>query len=167
LSRGERPLQPPGVKIKTKFGKTQTRNVLVALLAFLGLGAIGGGALLIISPNGEMFGMPIAILENSPFRSFLVPGIILFCVLGLAPIGLIFALLKKPDWRLAEQTNVFKDMHWSWTYSVYVAFALIIWIQLEMVFLQAVHWLHTLYIGLGLAIILVALLPQVRDLYRK
>ena len=145
----------------------QTRNVLVALLAFLGLGAIGGGAELIISPDGEMLGMPVALLAHSPFRNFLVPGIILFCVLGLVPIGLIFALLRKPDWRLAERTNLFKDMHWSWTYSIYVAFALIIWIQLEMVFLRAVHWLHTFYMALAVAIILVALLPQVRDLYRK
>jgi hypothetical protein len=148
-------------------GNTQTRNVLLVLLAFLGLGAIGGGAVLIISPYGEMLGLPLVILAHSPFRSFLVPGIILFCILGLVPIGLIFALLKKFQWNLGEQTNFFNDMHWSWTYSIYVAFALIIWMQVEMVFLQAVHWLHTLYMGLAIAIIFVALLPQVRSLYRK
>jgi hypothetical protein len=131
------------------------------------LGAIGGGAVLIISPTGEMLGLPLVILAHSPFRSFLVPGIILFCILGLVPIGLIFALLTKFRWDLGEQTNFFNDMHWSWTYSIYVAFALIIWIQVEMVFLQAVHWLHTLYMGLAVAIIFVALLPQVRSLYRK
>jgi hypothetical protein len=149
------------------YGNTRARNVLLALLVFLGLGALGGGAVLIVSPNGELFGMPVSILEHSPFRSFLVPGIILFCVLGLVPSGLVVALLRKPDWRLAEQTNLFRDMHWAWTYSMYVAFALIIWIQVEMVFLQAVHWLHTLYMALALAIIIVALLPEVRRLYKK
>ena len=34
-------------------------------------------------------------------------------------------------------------MHWAWTGTIYVAFVLIIWVQLEMVFLLAVSWLHT------------------------
>jgi hypothetical protein len=127
----------------------------------------GGGAALIISPNGKLFRMPVSILAHSPFRNFLVPGVILFCVFGLVSSGLVFALVKKPECRLAEQTNFFNDMHWSWTYSIYVAFARIIWIQAEIVFLQAVHWLHTLYLALALAINFVELLPQVRLLYRK
>ena len=93
------------------YGNTRTRNVLLILLAFLGLGALGGGAVFVISPNGEMFRMPVSILAHSPFGSFLVPGIILFCVLGIVPSGLVFALLRKPDWRLAAQTNFFNDMH--------------------------------------------------------
>ena len=148
-------------------GNTRTRNVLLILLAFLGLGALGGGAVLIISPDGGLFRMPVSILAHSLFRSFLVPGIILFCALGLVPSGLVYALLRKPESRLAEQTNFFPDMHWAWTYSIYVAFALIIWIQAEIVCLQAVHWLHMLYMALALAIIFVALLPKIRRLYRK
>jgi hypothetical protein len=141
--------------------------VLVILLAFLGVGALGGGAVLIVSPSGDMFGMPVSILSHSPFRSFLIPGLVLFSVLGIVPSGLVFALLKQPDWPLAERANCFNDMHWAWSYSVYVAFALIVWIQLEMVFLRAVHWLHTFYIVLAIAILFVALLPHVRTLYRK
>jgi len=34
------------------------RNILVALQAFLGLGAIFGGGALILSPNGAFLGMP-------------------------------------------------------------------------------------------------------------
>lgn len=143
------------------------RIVLLALLAFLGAGAIGGGAALIISPSGEMIGMPISLLAQSPFRSFLVPGILLFCVLGLIPVCLTVALVRKPESKLAERINFFADMHWSWSYSVYVGFSLIIWIQLEMVFLRAVHWLHTFYMFLAVAIIFIALLPQVRSFYRK
>ena len=58
-------------------------------------------------------------------------------------------------------------MHWAWAFSIYVAFALIIWIQLEMVFLQAVEWLHTFYMFYAVVLIFVALLPQVRNLYKK
>ncbi|MFC2123499.1 hypothetical protein ACFLU5_01710 [Bacteroidota bacterium] len=143
------------------------RSIYFVLLGFLGLGAIGGGGALIISPTGELIGMPLSILENSPFNSFLIPGVILFSVLGIVPLMLIIALQKKPESKLAEQINLFKDMHWSWTYSIYIAFALIIWIQIEMVFLHAVHWAHTFYMFYAIAIIFVALLPQVRNSYKK
>lgn len=143
------------------------RNILLILLAILGLGAIFGGGVLIISPSGALFGMPLSMLKNSPFHNFLVPGIILFTVLGLIPSYLVFALIKKPENKLAERINFFHDMHWAWTFSIYVAFALIIWIQIEMVYLQAVHWSHTLYMFWAIAIIFIALLPPVRNEYKK
>ena len=71
------------------------RNLLIFLLAFLGVGAIGGGGVLIISPSGKLIGMPLSMLDKSPFDSFLIPAIILFLVLGVFPCVLAFALLKK------------------------------------------------------------------------
>ncbi len=144
-----------------------TRNILIIFLGFLGLGAIGGGGTMIISPTGELMGMPLSMLEPSPFNSFLIPGIILFSVLGLIPSFLMIALLKQPESKLAEQFNLFKDMHWSWTYSIYVALTLISWIQIQMVLLQGVHWLHTFYMFFAVAILIIALLPQTRSLYKK
>lgn len=144
-----------------------TRNIFLFLFVFLGLGAIAGGGAMIISPSGELIGMPLSMLEKSPFNSFFIPGVILFSVLGLIPLLLIIALHKKPESKLAEQFNIYKDMHWSWTYGIYIAFTLIIWIQLQMVFLHTVHWLHTFYMFYAVAIIIIALLPQVRNLYKK
>ena len=142
--------------------------MFLIVLGFLALGAIGGGAVLIISPTGEMMGLPVSSFKNMPFNSFLIPGIILFSVLGLVPLLLIIALLKKPESKLAEQINVFKDMHWSWTYSIYIAFTLICWIHIQLIFLQSgVFWLHTFYMLYGILIIIIALLPQVRNLYRR
>ena len=147
---------------------TTYRNIYLSLLAFLGLSAIGGGGALIISPSGKLLGgLPLSILERSPFNDFLFPGIILFVVLGIIPCLLIFALLKKPRSVLAERFNFFTDMHWAWSYSIYVAFALIIWIQVETIFIQGVGWLQTFYILYAIPLILVASLPQVRNLYRK
>jgi hypothetical protein len=143
-----------------------TRNLLIVLLAFLGLGAIGGGTVFIISPSGKLMGMPLSMLNPSPFNNFLIPGIILFLVLGIIPLLLIKALLKKPASKMVEQFNLFSDMHWVWTYTIYIAFILIFWIQIEMVLLNAVSWLHTFYMLLAVVIIFVALLPQVRNLYR-
>ena len=142
-------------------------NVLFFLLAFLALSAIFGGGALIISPSGKLFRMPLAMLANSPFTNFLIPGIILVCVIGLIPVGLVFALRKRPENKLAELCNFYKDMHWAWSFTIYIAFALIIWIQIEMWYLQSVNWLHTLYMFWAIAIIFFALLPKVRNLYKK
>ena len=145
-----------------------TRNIYIVLLGFLVIGAIGGGLVLIISPTGELIGLPFSEFKNMPFSSFLIPGIILLSVLGIIPLLLIIALLKKPESRLAEKINIFKDMHWSWTYSIYIAFALIGWIHIQLIFLQGeVYWLHTFYIFYAILIIIVALLPQIRNLYKK
>ena len=145
---------------------TTARNLLVSLLAFLGLGAMGGGGLLIISPSGKLMGMPLSMLSHSPFSSFLLPAILLFFVVGIVPLLLIYALIKIPGSKWAQRFNIFSDMHWAWSFTIYTAFALITWIQLEMVFLQAVHWLHTFYMLYAMAIILVALLPQLRGQYK-
>ena len=112
-------------------------------------------------------GMPLSMLTGSPFRDFLAPGIILFGVLGLALCLLIPTLLKKTGSRFAKWPNLLSDMRWAWTGSTYIAFALISWIQLEMVFLYAVSWLHTVCLLLALLILLVALLPQVRRVYQQ
>jgi hypothetical protein len=140
------------------------RNILIGLLAFLGVGALFGGGALIISPSGELLGMPLSMINDSPFTNFLIPAIFLFTFLGLAPCLLIFALLKKPESKLAERINIFTDMHWSWSFSVYIAIVLIIWLQLEMMFIHSVHWSHTFYMFVAVVILIVAILPQVRNL---
>jgi hypothetical protein len=144
------------------------RNLFISLSVFLGIGALGGGALLIISPSGKLLGdLPLSILKHSPFNDFLIPGIILFLVLGLSPCLLAIALIKKPASRFAEYFNFFKDMYWGWSFSIYLAFALIIWIQVETIFVRSVGWLQTFYMLYAIPLIFVALLPQVRTLYKK
>lgn len=138
------------------------------LLAFLGIGAIGGGGALILSPSGKLLGgLPLSILERSPFSDFLFSGIILLVVLGLFPVLLVFALRRKTASRFAERFNFFTDMHWAWTFSIYIAFALIIWIQVETMFIQGVGWLQTFYMLFAIPMIFVALLPGVRNFYKK
>lgn len=144
------------------------RNIHLILLTFLGLSAIGGGGALIISPSGELLGgLPLSILGNSPFTNFLIPGIILFLVLGIFPIFIIWALIKKPVVPLADCFNLFKDMHWAWTFSIYIAFALIIWIQVENYFIQGVGWLQMFYMLYAIPMLIMALLPQIRNNYKK
>lgn len=142
------------------------RNIHFSLLGFLGLSAIGGGGALIISPSGKLLGgLPLSILKDSPFSNFLIPGIILFTILGIFPIFILLALIKKPISPIADYFNLFKDMHWAWTYSIYVAFALIIWIQVETYFIQGVGWLQMFYMLYAIPMLIVPLLPQTRNRY--
>ncbi len=70
-------------------------KLLIFLLIFLGIGALYGGGSLIIDPSGELLGMPLTMLESSPFNNFLLPGVILFLLLGVAPLLVGIALKKK------------------------------------------------------------------------
>ncbi|MCK9612065.1 MAG: hypothetical protein PHR81_04795 [Bacteroidales bacterium] len=140
---------------------------LIVLLGFLSIGALFGGGALIISPDGELLKMPVSMLESSPFGNFFIPGLILFSVLGIAPGILIYALIKKPQCKLCEILNFFKDMHWAWSYCIYIAFATIIWILVQIYFIQAVVLAHIFYVIYGLLIIFIALLPSVRAAFMK
>jgi hypothetical protein len=132
--------------------------ILTILLAFQSLGALYGGLALLISPSGEFFQMPLSMLEGSPFSSFFIPGLILLVVLGIFPGLISFAVIRKPDWKYAGIFNLYKGIHWSWGYSVYLAIMLVVWILLEIVWV-GYDLLQTIYGLLGVVILVFALLP--------
>lgn len=61
----------------------RTRNLLVCLLLILSAGALVGGGAFLVFPEGWMEMTPELVLQHSPFKNFLIPGLILFTVLGL------------------------------------------------------------------------------------
>lgn len=141
--------------------------ILVTLHFFLALGALGGGVIFIVNPSGELAGMPLALLEGSPFRSYLIPGLILFFVLGILPLLIGISLLNRWNFKLAERLNMYKEKHWSWTFSLYIGFALIIWITIQVYIIKTLSILHFIFIFLGLIIQIVTLLPAVQRKYIK
>jgi len=58
----------------------------LALELFLAVGALAGGAALVAGQRGEIIPLKVSSLAGSPFDTFLVPGIVLFVVLGLGPL---------------------------------------------------------------------------------
>jgi hypothetical protein len=142
-------------------------TILVLLLGLLSIGALFGGGALMISPSGDLLRMPKSNLGTAPFNDFFIPGLILFSVLGLLPAIVIIGLIKKPRWKIFESMNLLKDMHWAWSFSFYVSYAVIIWIQVEMIFLHTVFWVHTFYIAYALIIIIILLLPPMRSSFKN
>jgi len=69
--------------------------------------------------------------------------------------------------KLFDKLNFLTDFHWTCTFSIYIAYALMAWIQIQMMMLNSVSWSHTLYLFTAGAIIFIALLTQVRKFYQK
>ena len=54
--------------------------------------------MLTIKPDGGLLKMPLSYLEGSPFSDYLVPGVILLCVLGIFPLVVAYGLLRRRPW---------------------------------------------------------------------
>jgi hypothetical protein len=151
----------------------QTRPVsvysLMFLLLLLGTNAIYGGYILIVDPSGSQLQLPSGWLELTPFPNYLVPGLILFTVLGVFPLVVTILLYFKPDWSAMHELERLTHEHWSWLASLTVGLALIIWITVQFLMFGARHPVQIgleLTLGtLGIAIIAVSLLPSVRHYY--
>jgi len=144
------------------------RNILICLLALLGFGASCGGGALILLPSGKLIGgLPLAMLNKTSFSNLLVQGVLLFLFFGLTSVLFNLTLIKKNEPKLFQKINFFVDMHQSWSFSIYVAFALVIWIQTEMPIISSVQWSHSLYAAWASFIIFVALLPPLRNTFIK
>jgi hypothetical protein len=71
---------------RTRPPLTRLAKAAVVLEVALAIGALAGGLALILGPRGEVLPLPLGVLDGSPFDTYLVPGLILFNVLGLGPM---------------------------------------------------------------------------------
>lgn len=117
----------------------------ILLEVFLGLGALFGGGALILGPDGHLLGMPTTLLAGSPFNSFLVPGIILFTLVGVAPLIAAAITVRR---------QAFAPLA-----AVAVGLTLIGWVSVEMVILAgpgSLAWAFYLVLGACIAAVGVA-----------
>ena len=146
--------------------KSFTCYILMFLLLFQSITAIAGGWGLVSNPSGSNLGFSVTMLENSPFTDFLIPGLFLLVVLGIGPAVIFYGLIKKPKFRLAEMINIYKNYHWSWTFSYYLGIVLVLWIDIQVYFLRETFILHFVYSVLGVLIIVLTNLPATKKYYR-
>lgn len=110
-------------------------RLLFALHLFVGVGAMVGGLSAIINPENPL-GISVEALKNSPFSNYLIPGIILFTIIGMGNV--ISALMFR-----------FKSRFQGYISSVF-SWALVIWIVVQCIMLNAVAFLHVLFFSIGL-----------------
>lgn len=150
---------------ETNNGKTISCFILISLHFFLGVGAVFGGGALILSPDGTLLHMPLELLKYTAFDSFLIPGIILFSVLGLYPIYIAFLLIFEKPMLIGERIRFDSSASGAWNHSLYIGFLLIGWITIEAYLMHDIVFIHVFYIFLGLAIQAVTVLPSVKTHY--
>jgi hypothetical protein len=140
--------------------------ILFILHILLGVGAIASGLLMMISPDGDLMHMPLNLMQDSPFSTYFIPGLILFTFLGIYPMIIAYGLWKKPTWTWAEAVNPFKRFHWSWAGSIAAGLIVVIWLTVELIWV-GYSFLHTVYYIWGGLITLITLLPGVRRYIQK
>jgi hypothetical protein len=114
--------------------KNRLVNGLGVLQVFIGIGAVAGGLGLTIDPSGASLRIPLEVLEETPFTTFLVPGIVLFVVNGLGS--------------LVGAAGSFTRHRYAGEAAMALGTFLVAWIVIQ-VYWMGLHWLHGLYLGLG------------------
>ena len=130
----------------------------------LGFNALFGGGALILDPSGALIQMPPGSLDGSPFGNFLVPGLTLFLFNGVFPLFVLAGLIWKPGWTWANALNLYPGRHWAWAYSLYSGIIVIIWITVQLLYVQP-FILQPIFIIVGLVILILTLTPGVMKYY--
>ena len=141
--------------------------VLLGLLLFQGIGAIGGGLALMIRPDGSILHMPLSALSESIFPDYLIPGVILFLILGVLPVFTFALMLALPEWPSLNALNVYPDRYVGWMLSLFIGLGLIIWMYVELIEIGYGSIVQTIYFVIGLLILIFTLTPHVMEYYEK
>lgn len=110
-------------------------KLLLILHLFVGIGAMAGGSNAIMNPYSPL-GVPADTLKYSPFSNFLIPGIILFVVIG---VGNIFSAI----------TLFLKSKYQGYISGVF-SLSLVIWIIVQCIMLRTVNYLHVIFFIIGI-----------------
>lgn len=128
------------------------RILLLVFLALVGLSATICGILMMADPAGTHLGLSVTLLGPTPFENFFIPGVVLTVIVGGASLLALFL-------NLGHHLNRHK---WALIAGLIISG----WIVCQMVLIQAANWLHLLYLGAGLLIILLSLQLKNKRMYR-
>ncbi|NMB25116.1 MAG: hypothetical protein GX986_06245 [Firmicutes bacterium] len=128
-------------------GGRAMRRTLIGLHTFVGIGALAGGAAALLNPY-EPLGVPVDALEFSPFDNYLIPGIILFTVIGLGSISSALLLYSGSRFRGCVSAT------FSW--------ALVIWIVVQCLMLRTIHFLHITFLAIGVTEVILSTATMLR-----
>lgn len=119
---------------------TFARIAAMAALSFLGLSSLAGAIPMIVDPSGRALNLPLSLLLHSPFRSYLIPGIILLVSCGLLALWVLWlTMMGKPRYGL---------------WAAFQGCVLLGWLVVECLMLRLVVWPHYLYGAVALVLVL-------------
>jgi menaquinone-dependent protoporphyrinogen oxidase len=122
-----------------RFKPLPSRTLPVALCSAAGSAALFGGASLMNRPDGSSIGLPLSVLQHSPFHDFFAPGLLLLLFVGL---GNTWAALLH-----AARSDI------AGLVSFVSGGALVVWIVVEMIMLRSMNAIQVVCLLLGTAIV--------------
>ncbi|MBS1535146.1 MAG: hypothetical protein JST78_08715 [Bacteroidetes bacterium] len=102
----------------------------ILMLLLIGINALVAGYLFIIDPTGHKMGIELSYLQNAPFETYLIPGLILFIVIGCLSMFTAVCVWKKTE----------NHPYWIMLQSSLLSG----WILIQIILVQDFNWLHAL-----------------------
>ena len=128
------------------------RITLLSVLGYETAGALSGGFLLVLAPDGRLMDMPVEIMHGF-FKDFLTPGFMLIGLGVLNAAAFITVLLKNRN---------------GWILASLALGGLFIWFTVEIIILQEFHWLHAVWglpVVVGIMVTIPLVISHLRELH--
>lgn len=116
--------------------------LLFIMIAFIAFTSTISGLLMIYQPDGSILQLSPSLLVETPFKNFLVPGILLTVVVGGINMFAVFYNMQRHPGR--------------YNWAMAGGFMTSCWILVQLMLINAVHWLQFVYLATGVLIILIA-----------
>lgn len=127
--------------------------LLLFFLLFLAFGGLYGGIAMLLDPSGQTLAMG-DLLPLLPVSSFVLPGLFLLVVMGVAPIFLVYAMLVWPKGN---------GRYRAWISTIALSLVLAIWLAVQGLLIGFQWPIQYVTAVNGLVILLLALTPGVRQ----
>ena len=118
------------------------KTILFILISIVAITAFLSGLVMIINPDGSVFNLSPGLLENTPFSNYRIPGLLLALLVGGVNLTALFFIMQRHPGR--------------YNWAIAGSFMISIWILVQLLLIQAAHWLQFIYLGIGVLIILIA-----------
>jgi hypothetical protein len=139
--------------------------VLTGCLLFISLMGLGGGLLMLQDPNGSPMGLSPALLANTPFNDYTLPGIWLLVVFGIGGFFVLYCLWQLPHVPFLTTLTRWTHEHWAWDLTVLFGVVLLVWLLVQVVMIQMVTPPQLILFVMALALIVLPLLTPMRRFY--
>lgn len=139
--------------MKKQFILSMLRICAIVLLFITGISAMAAGYSFIVEPSGKEVGISTDYLRpTAPFKNYLVPGIVLFAVIGiLSVITAILSIKKVPYYYLIILMLG----------CIYVG-----WIAIQLTMVTTFHPFHAIVGFIGIILIAAGVLLSINQRYK-
>ncbi len=137
---------------------------LLFLLVFLAVGGLYGGIAMLTDPAGGSLGLT-DVLPLLPVSNYVLPGVFLLIVMGLAPLALSYGLLVRPGWNWARTLSRWSRHHWAWTGTLGLGVTLAMWLMVQGLLIGFRWPIQYITAADGFLSVLLVLLPSMRKFY--